>query len=83
MLRGNLLLHMWEELSASTNKHTVMCEKTVIFVGSALEASNIKSDRRVLSFDCGSSLRTMPCWCFATSGSGSVTNVLEEGVRTH
>jgi hypothetical protein len=74
---------MSEQLSASINNHTVMCEKTVIFVGSAVEASNIKPDRRVLSFHCGSSLRTMPYWCFATSGSGSVANVLEEVVPTH
>jgi hypothetical protein len=39
---------MWEEKSASTNKHTIMCEKTVIFVGNAVEASHIKSDRLVL-----------------------------------
>jgi len=60
-----------------------MCEKTVIFVGNAAEASSIKSDRRALSFHCGSSLRTTPFWCFATSGSDSVANVLEEGVPTH
>jgi len=81
MLRGTLL-HKSEELSASTNKHNVMSEKTVMFVGNAVEASNIKSDLRVLSFHCGSSLRTKPCWWFATSGSGSVANILE-GVPTH
>jgi hypothetical protein len=74
---------MSEVLSTSTNKHTVIYEKTVTFVGNTVEASNIKSDRPVLSFHCGSSLRTMPVWCFATSGSGSVAKGLDEGVPTH